>query len=29
MGCDPATFAYHIGTGPWSRGYAVYYGVSF
>jgi hypothetical protein len=28
MGCNPANFAYHIGTGPWSRGYAVYYAVS-
>ena len=25
MGYNPANFAYHIGTGPWTRGYAVYY----
>ena len=29
MGYNPANFAYHIGTGPWARGYAVYYAVSF
>ena len=29
MGYNPANFAYHIGTGPWVRGYRVYYAVSF
>jgi hypothetical protein len=29
MGYNPANFAYHIGTGPWVRGYVVYYAVSF
>ena len=29
MGYTPANFACHIGTGPWTRGYAVYYAVSF
>ena len=29
MGYNPANFACHIGTGPWTRGYAVYYAVSF
>ncbi len=29
MGYNPANFAYHLGTGPWMRGYAVYYAVSF
>lgn len=29
MGNNPANFAYHIGTGPWLRGYAVYYAISF
>ena len=29
MGYNPANFAYRIGTGPWSAGYAVSYAVSF
>jgi len=29
MGYNPANFAYHIGTGRWTRGYAVSYAVSF
>jgi hypothetical protein len=29
MGYNPAKFAYRIGTGPWSAGYAVSYAVSF
>ncbi|HTM23630.1 MAG TPA: DNA-3-methyladenine glycosylase I [Vicinamibacterales bacterium] len=29
MGYNPANFAFRIGTGPWSRGYAVSYAVSF
>jgi len=29
MGYNPANFAHHIGTGPWTRGYVVYYAVSF
>jgi hypothetical protein len=29
MGYNPANFAYWIGTGPWSAGYAVSYAVSF
>lgn len=29
MGYNPANFAYHIGTGPWVRGYRVYYAISF
>jgi hypothetical protein len=29
MSYNPANFAYHIGTGPWTRGYSVYYAVSF
>jgi GNAT superfamily N-acetyltransferase len=29
MGYNPANFAYHMGTGPWVPGYAVWYSVSF
>ena len=29
MGYNPANFAHHIGTGPWVRGYVVYYAISF
>ena len=29
MGYNPANFAYHIGTGPWVRGYRAYYAISF
>jgi len=29
MGYNPANFAYHIGTGPWVRGYRVCYAISF
>lgn len=29
MGYNPANFAYRIGTGPWSAGYAVSYAISF
>jgi hypothetical protein len=29
MGYNPANFAYRIGTGPWTPGYAVYYAISF
>jgi hypothetical protein len=29
MGYNPANFAYHMGTGPWVRGYRVYYAISF
>jgi ribonuclease/clavin/mitogillin len=29
MGYNPANFAHHIGTGPWTAGYQVSYGISF
>lgn len=29
MGYNPANFAHHIGTGPWTPGYRVSYGISF
>ena len=29
MGFNPANFAYHISTGPWIRGYAVSYAITF
>jgi hypothetical protein len=29
MGYNPANFAYWMGTGPWSPGYAVSYAISF
>lgn len=29
MGYNPANFAYHMGTGPWVKGYTVYYAISF
>jgi hypothetical protein len=29
MGYNPANFAYHLDTGPWVRGYRVYYAISF
>jgi len=28
MGYNPANFAWHIGTGPWTPGYAVSYAIS-
>ena len=29
MGYNPANFAYHVGTGPWTPGYRVSYAISF
>lgn len=29
MGYNPANFAYHIGTGPWVKGYTVCYAITF
>jgi hypothetical protein len=29
MGFNPDNFAYHIGTGQWQKGYAVYYAITF